>query len=234
MKNNLWTFGCSFTAEYYPLNNTPPNNYDRYREFKGGTLPPVWPTLLSDRLGLQVKNKGIGAASNYTIFYQFCNFCSEIEKGDVVVIGWTHPYRFILADSTCLLDILPSQTYTQFDSKVLDYIFVNRSNQTWFQELYHFTQVINEICKEKSATVFYWSFHDEILSYVSSMYAGKNDHQFIFGNNGHSLMDTLRRGIEDIANILEETDGLINDCHLGEHGHEAQSDYFYKFIKNKI
>lgn len=234
MKNNLWSFGCSFTAEYHPLDNTPPNNYDRYKEYRGGNLPPVWPTILSDKLGLENKNRGIGATSNYKIFYQFCNFCSEIEDGDVVVVGWTHPYRFILANDTHLQDILPSVTYNEFDNKVLDYIFVNRSNQTWFQEIYHFTQIINEMCREKGATVFYWSFHDEILSYVSSMYNEKNDNQFIFGKDGKSIMDTLRSGIEHIANISEETNGVVIDSHFGEYGHESQAEYFYNFIKNKI
>jgi hypothetical protein len=35
-KNTLWTFGCSFTAEYEPIDNIHPpyeNNYDRYRKF---------------------------------------------------------------------------------------------------------------------------------------------------------------------------------------------------------
>lgn len=233
MKNNLWSFGCSFTAEYHPVNNNPPNTYDMYSDFLGGYLPPVWPTLLSEELDLTNKNKGIGATSNYKIFYQFCNNCSNILKDDVVIIGWTHPYRFILAYDDHLKDILPSVKYKEYDNDVLDYIFVNRSNETWFQEIHHFTQIINELCREKGAKVFYWSFHDEIISYVSSMQS-TDDTQFIRGEYNQSLLSTLRYGIEDVATITEETSGQVVDAHFGQYGHESQANYFYNYIKNKI
>ena len=42
MKNTLWTFGCSFTDEYSPINTNPPNNYDLYAELRGGSLPTIW------------------------------------------------------------------------------------------------------------------------------------------------------------------------------------------------
>ena len=48
--NRLWTFGCSFTAEYDPIDGLffPfENNYDKYRKLRGGTLPNVWVDLLA-------------------------------------------------------------------------------------------------------------------------------------------------------------------------------------------
>ena len=42
--NRLWTFGCSFTAEYNPIEGVYhpfENQYDRYKKFKGGKLPLV-------------------------------------------------------------------------------------------------------------------------------------------------------------------------------------------------
>ena len=37
-----------------------------------------------------------------------------------------------------------------------------------------------------------------------------------------------------IGKIIDETDGLIPDCHFGEHGHRVQSEYFYKHIIKNI
>jgi len=85
---NLWTFGCSFTGEYYPLDSVPPNNYNKYKKWKGGNLPPVWPTVLSKKLGYNCNNLGRGAMSNSSIFNTFCNISHKISNGDIVIIGW--------------------------------------------------------------------------------------------------------------------------------------------------
>ena len=37
-----------------------------------------------------------------------------------------------------------------------------------------------------------------------------------------------------IGKIIDETDGLIPDCHFGEHGHRVQSEYFYEHIIKNI
>lgn len=238
MKNKLWSFGCSFTAEYHPLNETPPNNYDRYREFKGGELSPVWPTILSERLGLENLNKGVGASSNYHIFYQFCKFCSELQEDDVVIIGWTSPYRFILASDkyNFLQSILPSVTYpsNEYDQSVIDYILVNRHNSIWIEEVISFTRIIDEMCKEKKCKVFYWSFSIEVAEYIKSKYENYDENKYIVGLNGEELDKTLRMGIERKATIEKETKGLIKDYHFGEYGHQKQANYFYNHIKPKL
>jgi hypothetical protein len=238
MKNKLWSFGCSFTAEYHPLNETPPNNYDRYREFKGGELPPVWPTILSERLGLENSNKGVGASSNYHIFYQFCKFCSELKEDDVVIVGWTSPYRFILASKeyNFLQSILPKVEYRpeEYDQSVIDYILVNRDNPIWNEEIISFTRIIDEVCKEKKCKVFYWSFHLDVIEYIQAKYENYSEDKYILGHDGEELDKTLRYGIERTATIQKETKNLINDLHFGEYGHQKQANYFYNHIKPKI
>ena len=52
----LWTFGCSFTAEYDPIDGIffPfENDFDKYKKWRGGNLPSVWPTILGDKLYLE-------------------------------------------------------------------------------------------------------------------------------------------------------------------------------------
>ena len=45
-RKTLWTFGCSFTAEYHPVGFPEQrSNYDDYKDWRGGNLPKVWPTV---------------------------------------------------------------------------------------------------------------------------------------------------------------------------------------------
>lgn len=243
MKNTLWSFGCSFTAEYHPLNETPPNNYDLYREFKGGSLPPVWPTLLSTKLNLNNQNKGIGASSNYTIFQQFCKYCSELKSDDIVIVGWTSIYRFPLAETnTHMLDLLPSCSYSNFDKKILDYLFVNRTHDIWKQEIVRFTQIMIEICKEKNVKILFWSFTDDLIKYLHNS-EEISDYFLIFDknvkNNDYSVYQSITNSENINENdrnytIIEETNRKIEDYHMGQYGHERQSEYFYNWINKTI
>ena len=93
--NKLWVFGCSFTAEWYPVGYEHiPSTYDEYKNFKGGTLPDVWPTILSKKLNYDVRNCAIGGASNYNILKQFINVIDYINEGDILIFGWTQLLRF--------------------------------------------------------------------------------------------------------------------------------------------
>ena len=95
--NRLWTFGCSFTAEYNPIEGVYhpfENQYDRYKKFKGGKLPLVWSELLGKKIEYQTMNCGVGGSSNYSIFRQYINVCDIIKKGDILIFGWTSMLRF--------------------------------------------------------------------------------------------------------------------------------------------
>jgi hypothetical protein len=237
MENSLWTFGCSFTAEYQPLDNDPPNNYDLYKKYRGGELPSVWANLLSQKLNLNYKNKGYGARSNYTIFYTFCDWCSKIKKGDTVIVQWTSPYRFLMAhEEQYLQDVLPSCNYEEdFDMKVIETILVNRTNPIWISELTYFTKIINELCKQKEANVFYWTYHEDLIwSYMSSTWDEYNGHQIIQAPDNQSIMDYLGSETNYKQTIIAETNEIVEDVHLGELGHKAQAEYFYNYIKNQI
>jgi mRNA-degrading endonuclease RelE of RelBE toxin-antitoxin system len=235
MKNSLWSFGCSFTAEYHPIDNDPPNTYDLYKKWKGGNLPDIWPTLLSKKLNLVNQNKGSGAISNYRIFYNFCDYCNQIKENDTVIVQWTSPYRFLFADDLHFLnDILPSVHYSNYNMNTIEDILVNRTNSVWVQELIHFTKIINELCKEKGAKVFYWAYNEDLIwSYIETYWDDYNS-DIVITPEKYQLLTHLDKATDNRHTIERETDGEIQDAHLGELGHIAQSEYFYNFIKNKI
>jgi len=240
MENSLWSFGCSFTAEYHPIDNYPPTTYDFYKEWRGGSLPPIWPTLLSKKLNLKNKNKGSGATSNYEIFYSFCEVVSELKQKDIVLMQWTSPYRFLLANphEHFLMTILPNQTnnYPQFNSDFLETLIVNRTNEVWIQELIYYTKIVNEICKEKEIKLFYWTYHEDIIfSYIETSWPEFNTDLIIKSpQKNEYLISYLNRTSDNKHTIVAETDGVVKDAHLGELGHHLQTELFYDYIKKRI
>jgi hypothetical protein len=240
MENSLWSFGCSFTAEYHPIDNYPPTTYDFYKEWKGGKLPDIWPTILSKKLNLKNKNNGVGATSNYEIFYSFCEVVSELKKGDIVLVQWTSPYRFILANPNehYLMTILPNQTniYPEFDTDFLEKLMVNRSNQVWLNELIYYTKIINEICKEKNVHLFYWTYHEDIIfSYIETTWPQFNTDKILKSpQKNEYLISYLSKICKNKHTIAGETDEKIQDAHLGEIGHQTQAELFYDYIKQRI
>ena len=111
--SKLWTFGCSFTAEYDPIDGIHPpyeNNYDKYRTFKGGELPKTWPNILAEKIGYEIMNCALGGASNYHIFNQFINVCELIQKDDILIFGWTQLGRFIAVNTSqnLISQVLPN------------------------------------------------------------------------------------------------------------------------------
>tara|TARA_B100001939_G_scaffold188055_1_gene161985 strand:- start:195 stop:917 length:723 start_codon:yes stop_codon:yes gene_type:complete len=240
MENSLWTFGCSFTAEYHPIDNDPPTSYDLYKQWKGGKLPKIWAELLSEKLNLKYENKGKGATSNASIFYSFCDYCKTFKENDIVIIQWTSIYRFLFANPVYnhLQDMLPSEEYPAFKKEHLEYIFVNRTNDCYIQELISYTKVIMELCKEKKVKLFFWTYNDtEYIPYIEELYSDFVKEQWITDysfNTLPNLMIKLSIDTKDKHTILNETNNEVDDMHLGEIGHKAQAEYFYNYIKKQI
>jgi len=239
--NSLWSFGCSFTAEYHPVNCNPPNNYDLFREYRGKELPDVWPTILSEKLEYKNENKGIGASSNYSIFYQFCDFCKNFKKGDIIIVGWTSIYRFLLANPQTqhLSDVLPSPEYEWIPRNIQEWIHVNRTEETWYSEIVYFTKIILEMCNDKGVHVFFWSFENNIPSYVTSKLFSEGyetiENNFIMGETPQLPIKTdIEFGHYGNVTIKDETNGEVDDVHYGELGHKLQAEFFYNKINNYI
>lgn len=239
--NTLWTFGCSFTGEYYPVGEKNRSNYDDYKDWRGGNLPPTWPNILSNLLEMECNNLGKGASSNYSIFNKFCNYSHEIKENDIVVIGWTSMLRAVLVNpkDDTIQDVLISQDYPEFERKFLDYYFVNRSLNRWIDEIIGYVNLITEYSKIKGFKLFFWTSDDTILDYIKKNYDRYQDELFIYDKktNNHDLIFT----ISDLytidgykPTINQETNNEVMDCHMGEDGHKLQAEFIYNHIKKYI
>ena len=236
MRNTLWTFGCSFTAEYFVGNPTLRTKYDDYKDWRGGNLPKSWPTLLSEMMDYNVKNLGEGGLANQSIFWKFIEEHKNFKKGDLIIIGWTSILRFVAYNERdkCMNDMLPTFINTNvghiFSDQALTEIFNNRSHAEWSIELCRWISLINSFCKLSEIKILHWSSD----SFFLDKYIDKNDvDSFIRTPNGSLDVFEFSRGLysDGKLSIKDETCGEIMDLHNGELGHLSQSRYFYEFIK---
>jgi len=228
--NTLFTFGCSYTADF---ETNKVSNYFEYKNYRGGTYPKSWPTLLSEKIGMDIKNYGICGAGNQSIFEQFCIHSDEIKENDVVIIGWSfvHRYRWAHLDSDNwfymgagpIIDINLAQ-----DNETHEKIILNRTNNLYVDEVFNYIKFIDVFSKSKNFKVFYW-FSDERLT-------KKLNENTLNKNNFILWKDNMFQTIYDKGgkNIRQETNGNINDIHLGESGHQIQSNIIYDYIKQYI
>ena len=243
----LWTFGCSFTAEYDPIDGIffPfENNFDKYKKWRGGNLPPVWATILSEKLGYKLMNCAVGGSSNYNIFNQFINVCELIKKDEIVIFGWTNVSRFISVnlEENIFTQILVSENNfggTGFSKRTIEEIMYNRSHPLWSLEVNQWIRFINIYLKNVESNVFHWTADENIFNQHTIQ---DDDQKYIVIRDDESTKTNLLgylnlpmffNGVLK-ARIVEETNGDIIDDHMGEFGHKNQSNYFYNHIIKNI
>lgn len=228
----LYTFGCSFT-EGYETTNSP--TYLKYKEYKGGMYPKVWPELLSEKLNLDLKNYGEGASGNQQIFVEICKRSHEFKKSDIVIIGWSFMQRYRMAlDDNNWIKLGPgaiNNSIPLLDSTHNE-IVLNRTLRPYYNEIYDFENIINTLSKSIGFDVYYWSFDETLIYNLPKELLHQK--KYLLNNlmkDHHWSPFTLifdRGG----KRIIEETDGLIDDWHMGESGHRIQAELFYEHITN--
>lgn len=244
----LWTFGCSFTAEYYPYRHQDiTSNYDLYEKWRGKDLADVWPTLLSKKLNYELKNLGIGGSSNYSIIKRFIEHAHLINENDIVIIGWTNITRFQLVnvEENTFNEIQPGNIGgflgTQVSQKSIDEIFVNRTHSLWIDEIITYINFINFLLFKNNTKIFHWTSDYNMAEYLLTKYP--KDNRYIKPTFDGNTKKIILSEIEEICNlnlerpiatIFQETNGIVKDCHFGEYGHITQSEYFYNYIKNYL
>lgn len=230
--NKLWTFGCSFTSEY---NFTPYqgaiNPMIEYREWRNGSEPELWTTLLSNKLGLEEKNLGYPGSTVYKIFDAFCNNCHLIERGDVVIVEWTRLQRFRVAQHGKFPTVLPANindncTILSYSATVQ--IQVNRIQRPFIEEVYSFQNFIEEFCNSLGCELYFWSADDYIINRESDDFKSKR--KYLLPEANIDMTQYLRRKY-DAETIYDETNGEVTDQqHYGERGHKVMSEMFYNEI----
>jgi hypothetical protein len=229
--STLFTFGCSYTEDY----NDNHQNYKLYKEFRGGTFPKTWPTLLSEKFGFTLKNYGLSAAGNQEIFTNFCKRCYEFKKGDIVIFQWSFIERYRLSNISGNNWLHLGSGTINDDSPILkechEKIIINRTLKPYYNEIYDFEKIIDRLSEEVGFEVYYWTIINELIY---------NLPKDILQQKKYLLHDKIKDSFDNTFSlvlknggqwIIDETNNEVNDFHMGELGHEIQAELFYEYIK---
>jgi len=241
--STLWTFGCSFTGEYHPLafSNGKPNNYTKFKEYRGGELPEVWPHRLAKLLNLDCKNLGMGGAANAQIFLEFCNYCNEFNQDDIVVVGWTQLARFIIpenfySESCGFTPVHPSgfhhfnKEQNGISNETLGEMIVEKSNPLWATVIYDWQDLMVDFAKSKKFHIFFWSSDSKII--YDDIHKLRNRKNYLLTNAKGGVIGYITR--MGGKTIEKETKGVVQDYHLGDSGHQKQAELFYENIVHNL
>ena len=83
----LWTFGDSFTYGY--MCEPGSEYFDMFPPKK------IWPELLSDYMGFELKNISEPGLSNHEITKNLITNLKDIKKGDMVIVSDSSPFRLL-------------------------------------------------------------------------------------------------------------------------------------------
>ena len=122
--NKLWIFGDNASAIF---GKTKERRFKYYKEYRNGIFPKTWSELLSKELGYDLRNMAVSGQSNYDIFDMFCKCIDQIQKDDIVIIGWGYIERFRLVDEATnqFITIRPNQLIPEWINNPL---FLNGIN----------------------------------------------------------------------------------------------------------
>ena len=204
----IWIFGDSFSTSY---GNDPSIKHwlDKYVDWKG-YMPKTFGDFLSEELNQEVKNKARGGSDNDSILESIFENAPLIQKGDIVIIGWSSIVRYRISN---IFDgwekIIPNhetnmKNLSNISKQTLEEILVNRNSKLYKDEFIKRRDFLN------------WLFRDNILIQWTPF-----SHQFTFI---HGFDTLLTKTIQD------ETNNEIKDGHYSETGHCNLSKEFIKLI----
>ncbi len=209
MENKLWCFGDSYTQRYTTGSEWSKN----YIDFKGYT-PKVYCDFLSEELGIESENCGVGGFDNYSIFESLCKKVHLINENDIIIIGWSSIIRFRLAskDGSWVKFVPGAVTdyhlshHTDVSRTTIEEIFINRDSLIYYNEVNTWIHFINHTLNKNR--IIHWTPFDDNISL-----------------NAHKLLK--------FETIKMETN-VVEDHHYGENAHKKLSSIFFEMLKNKL
>lgn len=219
----LWIFGDSYSQKFSDFDKKlyDPIDYRvRYHIWKGYS-PMSYGEIISEKLNSHLDVFASAGNSNDEIFHSFIEVMGEIVEGDVVIVNWTYPNRFRIADDNNKFEKIMIQAGCKspnrfVSEKSLEEIGVNRNSSTiYYKEVSNYTKVIKKICGEKICSVFW---------YFSDLSREEND------ENIKSFFDDVI-SLHNYETLTIETLGVMHDNHYSEDGHKELANDLLEIIK---
>lgn len=210
-KQTIWVFGDSYSTPF--KNHYTAKWANEYIRWKG--YPPLhFGDILATELDCNVKYFSEGGLCNDGIFEHIYTQAPNIQKGDVIIIGWSSIHRFRLATlDNKWWNIIPNFNnfgidYPPISQRTLDEVLVNRDLKLYHSEL------------KKRRGFIQWLFKKNILIQWSPF------------NDVCVYNVPLKTGLPKPTTIFDETKGEIEDYHYSEQGHIELADGFLRLINS--
>jgi hypothetical protein len=220
----LWIFGDSFSQKFSDFDQKlyDPIDYRvRYHIWKGYS-PKCYGEIISDKLECDLEILASAGNSNDEIFHSFIEVMDQIQYGDIVIINWTYPNRFRIADNNNKFEKIMIQAGCKspnrfVSEKSLEEIGVNRnSSSIYYKEVSNYTKIIKKVCGEDIFSIFW---------YFSNM-----DIQRKYDENIISFFENVIP-LHEYETLTIETLGVMEDGHYSEDGHKDLANDLYKIIE---
>lgn len=199
--NKLFTFGCSFTAGNGCLIDE-----EYTKEYKTNETDLIWPEIISNHMGLELNNFGMGGYSNDKILDTIIHQFSKIEDGDVVIIEMSFHHRYDIPNqlNNSLITIAPNPSnllVNEYSKKEIEHItYVStlmESDLFKNRNINRFNFIKNILLKSKKVSkCLIWDVESEINRFekITDVTSGKiNDHHWSFKGHKDFSNEILNR-----------------------------------------
>jgi hypothetical protein len=263
MSNKVWVFGDSFSEN---VSSIPKDSSRRIysKKYLNKDYYKIWPDYICDELDYEIKNFAaidcrvkkfdddniISGNSNDDMFLQFSDKVHEIQKGDIVFLGFTEIARFKMPSikyKDRVQGILPSMVTNDIREEMgdlIDALLINRlERQDWY---FHYFMTLLKSFKElsivKGFKLYAWSWVHDFNLYLHDNNRNLDfDTWFMFRDyffeklepSGHHLNQHFRsNGIK--STIYEETNGDVDDYHWTEDANKMFGEMCVNLINRDL
>jgi hypothetical protein len=217
----LWTFGDSFTSGDGCVENLGirDGDFKYYNEYKKPDSE-IWPNLLGNAMGFNVKNLGKSGASNDYILDSIIDHFNMIEPDDVVIIEKTFYQRFDIPD------LKTNVFHTQY-AELLHLYSIDLKKNKYDKDNLEIETVLNYGILYSDNKLFK-ERQDKRFDFIITQLKCKTDKILTW-----DVLDFLDGKIETIG---QHTGGKIKDYHFSFNGHKRFSELLYKklYIKPSL
>jgi hypothetical protein len=203
--STLWVFGDSYSDNFIESGWS-----KQYVQHKG-YLPKTFGQIISENMNMTMNNHSYSGSDNDTIYETICQHAPSIQKGDIIIIGWSSVLRFRLpSNPNKWIVITPNTNNNLFDNfnltkEVIEEILYQRSLPNYIDEY------------QKRRNFLSWLFRDNIIIHWTPF---RSQLKFIYG-------------FSNINTIREETNMVVDDVHYSELGHQQMSVHLTELINNQ-
>jgi hypothetical protein len=195
--NKIYAFGDSYTKGHGCLENE-----EFYNKYKHDESDKIWCDIVSEKLGMELINFGVGLYSNDKIIDSIISIYDLFKKNDIVLIQKTFSHRFDIPNihDNKLITVSPGniQSYDSYTKEEIEKILYLSDSELYKKRQNLRFDFLSKILKNNDIICVVWD-----------------------------VMDYLY-----IERIVEHTNGEIFDHHWSFNGHKEMSDNMLKLIKN--